>query len=510
MTVSKKITKKITKKLRVGFLGGLAAIVVAGATGPTAHAYDPATTHAGLTERAALASSLHKVLARRLGRPLGLFEPVTMRSSDSSDGASFSLRARLATLDTAGGYRPGDDGVASALSWVVAGTVIAETPSERGKNLFYDPVRGTGLRGTGDGASLAHSLRLVLDEGTVRSFATGADFNLTGLPATEWLASPDNDVGLVVFHRELAEAVAAAEPAQRGTALARALLALGGALAVVEDAGEPAHVRNDFVGAYLSGGTGDGPFDRASAFERFVSERYGRVAVPAASAAVDRPTVMAFITAADGQGLADRTQRRFFSAGTLPTSAIVDRETTTVEVMRDARASLAYGLPRLPRLELQNLGEARYAYDGHRRLLAYERVPGHVRFFLDDGVYADTAKLLLPEIGAYGAGLIDHLFRAELAVVVREGGVAVDVHGARGATTGRVRLFAEDSHGHRREIGQADLPTNVSNVSDGSDGADAHVSVAAEIPAGTRRLAASLQGRDAAGELTAIVETAIQ
>ena len=39
---------------------------------------------------------------------------------------------------------------------------------------------------------------------------------------------------------------------------------------------------------------------------------------------VQRPTVMAFITAADGQGLADRTQRRFFSDGSLPEDAVVD------------------------------------------------------------------------------------------------------------------------------------------------------------------------------------------
>ena len=39
--------------------------------------YDPATTHPGLTQRAALASTLHGVLSRRLGRPLGLFEPIS-------------------------------------------------------------------------------------------------------------------------------------------------------------------------------------------------------------------------------------------------------------------------------------------------------------------------------------------------------------------------------------------------------------------------------------------------
>ena len=138
--------------------------------------------------------------------------------------------------------------------------------------------------------------------------------------------------------------------------------------------------------------------------------------VPAAVTPVRRPTVMAFITAADGQGLADRTQRRFFSDGSLPEDAVVDRGTTTVEVMQDARASLPYALPAVPRLELKVMGKtgATRRTKDRRRLLAYVRVPGRVRFFLDEAVYADTARALLPEIAGYGAGLIDHLFRAEI------------------------------------------------------------------------------------------------
>jgi hypothetical protein len=462
-----------------------------------ARAYDPATTHAGLTERSVMASGLHRVLARRLGRPLGLFEPVHLRDTDLDHAEARSLRERLGGLDPAGGYRPSADGAASALAWIVAGSVIAGTPAERGRNFFYDPSRGAGLGCADGGAVFSHAVRSLFDDGTFRKLATGTDFNLTGVPATEWLLSPDNDVGLAVFYRELGAAVATAEPGARSTALARALLALGGTLAVLEDAGEPAHVRNDFAGAFLAGG-GDNPFDRASAFERYVAERYGREGLPPAAPAVARPTVLSFITAEDRQGLADRTQRRFFSQGTLPEDAIVDRETTTLEVMRDARGSLAYGLPRLPRLELRTLGQRRYAFEGKRRLLAYERVPGRVRFFLDDAVYADTARAVLPEIAAYGAGLVDHLFRVELALAAKDGGVTVEARGARGALDGEVRVFAEDARGRRTELGKG-------VVAGAGDGV-ARVTVSAVPPAGTRRLAAVLKGRDAAGELVAVAE----
>lgn len=492
----------------------LGALALAGP--PPARAYDPATTHAGLTERSVLASGLHRVLARRLGRPLGLFEPIALRRQDLDSPAGRELLGRLALLDPAGGYRPGNDGVAPALAWVVAGSVVAQMPAERAGNLFYDPSRGSGLSQAGGVVEAGYSLRHLLDDGTLRELAAGTAFNLTGVPATQWLASPDNDVGLSSFYAGLEAAVAAEEPVQRGTALAHALLALGGTLSVLQDAGEPAHVRNDFRDAYLGSG-GDGPFDRGSAFERFVSDAYGRSGVPAPLAPVERPTVMAYITAADAQGLADRTQRRFFSDGTLPEDAVVDRGSSADEVLADARESLPYGLPGLPGLTINGrLGKRRYVYAAPeprpssarkaapRRLLAYERVPGRVRFMLDTAVYADSARVLLPEIGAYGAGLVDLLFRAEIRLDVAQGVARAAVVGARGAVRkGEIRLYAEDGRGHRRLVGT--LPARPAAPGEGEGGVSAE-SPGLSIPAGTRRLGAVLRGEDEAGELVAVAD----
>ena len=46
-----------------------------------------------------------------------------------------------------------------------------------------------------------------------------------------------------------------------------------------------------------------------------------------------------------------------------------------------------------------------------RRALGYERMPGRVRFFLDEQVYSDAARALLPEVAGYAAGLVEHLLR---------------------------------------------------------------------------------------------------
>ena len=494
--------------LRAVVLVGVAAATVSLAIGGPARAYDPATTHAGLTERSVLASALNKMLARRLSRPLGLFEPVAL---DVRNRGRYVM-SRLMALDPSHGYRPSDDGVNSALGWIVAGSVVAGTPAERGQNTFFDPSRGRGLHQGGSVAEMVHSFRLMLDGGgSMRQIATGTNFNFTGMPSTEWLVSPENDVGLISFYEELDLAVAEAQPAARSNALARALLALGGTLSILQDAGEPAHVRNDFRGSYLGSRWGS-VFDRSSQFERHVAEAYGRIGVPTPASAVKRPNVIAYISAADAQGLADRTQRRYFSAGTLPEDGVVDRDTTTHDVVLQARDTLAYGLPSVPRLELREMGRRRYVYatgedDGHepvltatppargarRRVLGYERVPGRVRFFLDEAIYADSARALLPEIGAYGAGLIDHLLRAELTVKVSAGAAELSLAGQSGnLKAGKLRIYVEDQTGKRKELRSAPFAPG------------ATVSVA--IPAGTRRVAAVLRGEDDAGPVVAVAE----
>ncbi|HMF44287.1 MAG TPA: hypothetical protein VKQ32_26625 [Polyangia bacterium] len=478
---------------------GIAAMLALAATAPSsiARAYDPATTHAGLTERAALASDLHRVLSHALSRPLGLFEPVGLSLAELPTADAQSLEARLATLDPSGGAAAGPDGVAPALAWIIAGSIIATTPAERGQDFFYDPSRGSGLSQSGSVASVGNTLGLLFDAGGgFRPLFTGTQFNMTGRPSTEWLRAPENDVGLDAFYATLEAAVAGDRPVVRATSLARALMALGGVLTILEDAGEPAHVRNDFRRTYLAS-PGVSPFDRGSRFEQYVAETYGRMGLPAAGTPVHRPTVMAYITAADKQGLADRTQSRFFSDGSLPEDAIVDRGATAAEVMADARGSLPYAYPQLPRLELKVMGRRHYAYaKSKRRLLAYERVPGRVRFFLDDAVYADTARVLLPEIAGYGAGLINHLFRAEIRVEITGGVAQVTLAGAQGAVRkGQIRVFAEDGSGARRPA--ATLPP-------GSEPARL------AVPAGTRKIAAVLRGEDDAGEFVAVGEASVR
>jgi hypothetical protein len=490
-----------------GLLVKLLALVLVPLVAParTAWAWDPATTQAGLTERALLASSFHKLLADRLGRPLGALEPLALHSQLLPGDLRQTLWARLAMLDPAGGYRPDADGVNSALAWVTAGAVLAETPPERGRHNFFEPGSGKGLDDADGVAGTLHALRLSVDAGgSLRDLATGASFDMTGLPSLRWLRAPENDLGLPVWESELARAVSAREPVQREAALTRALLALGGSLALLEDAGEPAHVRNDFRGAFLDR-QGPSGWDRGSRFERFVVDHYGRSGIPPAAKPVSRPSLESFFTDKDGQGLADRTQRRFFSDGTTPEEIPIDAVMTPKDVADAARASLRFALPNIPRLELRGPAKRRYVMNEGRRALAYIREPEGVRFFLDASVFADSAAALLPEVVSYAAGFIDHLLRGTAAFTAEAGNVTVKLEGFRGdKAEGTLEWFVEDQTGRRQSLNGAGNDAGPSRALAPGE------TIAVQVPTGTRRVAVCFRGKDAAGPLLIVGEAAVK
>ncbi|HEY0706616.1 MAG TPA: hypothetical protein VGG33_07460 [Polyangia bacterium] len=465
-----------------------------------ARAWDPAVTNAGLTERALLASSFHKVLAQRLGRPLGALEPLALQSKLLPGELRQGLWARLTALDPAAGYRPDVDGVNTAMAWVTAGAVLAETPPERGRNHFFEPETKRGLDDAGGLSGTLHALRLSIDgSGSPRGLATGTAFDLTGLPTLRWLTAPENELGLPVFEDHLEKAIAAREPVEREAALVRSLLALGGVLAALEDSGEPAHVRNDFRATFLRR-QGPSGWDRASSFERYVAEQYGRAGVPAPTSKITRPNLESFFSAADGAGLADRTHRRFFSDGTVPADVAVTANMSPEDVRQAAEASLPWQQPTVGRLELRGPAQVRYVTRDKRRVLAYQREPEGVRFFLDEAIYADSATALLPEVAAYAAGLVDHLFRASAIVNIEGGNVSVKLQGLRGdAGEGRLTMYAEDASGRRTAFGDA-TPRAFNG----------ETSVSGTFPAGTRRVAVCFRGKDAAGALLAFGESLVK
>jgi hypothetical protein len=114
-------------------------------------------------------------------------------------------------------------------------------------------------------------------------------------------------------------------------------------------------------------------------------------------------------------------------------------------------------------------------------------------------VYQDSARVLLPEIGGYAAGLIDHLFRGELALTIADSALSIKVTGARGALrAAKIYLFAENSQGRRWQFAAQDV------------GNPGEISVGTSLPADARRVAAVLRGEDDAGPFVALVDRSVR
>ena len=229
-----------------------------------ARAWRP-VTHAGLAEKAALASTLQAVLVDRLGRGLGLYEPLALTKGPADQ----ALLQAVTLLDPADGDVP-DGKRQSALGWLIAGAVLEGAPEGRNR----------------------HHL---LDE------------------ATGWLTSPKNDWNLPRLLDERERAATASAPQEREAALARALVATGALVHVLTDVGEPSHARSDLEALTVE----DAPL------ERWVAARYGREALPEANGEpIARPHLADYLHDASGGGLADdvshRFPRRTLARGLLP------------------------------------------------------------------------------------------------------------------------------------------------------------------------------------------------
>src|SRR5262249_26809667 len=122
-----------------------ALLLVASAAG----AWEADSTHAGLTEQAALASRIHVRLQAFFGRRGGWLEPVRLAPERAP-----ALYEKLTLLEPSSGVVPDRAGRQSALGWLLAGAVVEGMPAAREQNHFYDPTSKRGLAGR-DGAPLS-------------------------------------------------------------------------------------------------------------------------------------------------------------------------------------------------------------------------------------------------------------------------------------------------------------------------------------------------------------------
>jgi hypothetical protein len=432
-------------------------------------AWEPSTTHAGLTEQAALSSRLHKRLVA-LGFTGGLFEPLTIPPADAPQ-----LIAALKLLSPTHGAVPDARGRQVALGWLAAGAALADVPAKHGANHFFDPVTKRGW--TEPDRSLIASLTDVVREAIGR-----ADLPDKGIPAIDWVTHPKNPFNAESFYAQYAKAVSAATPGERSRHMAAALVAAGALLHVLADVGSPSRVRGD-TAAHLQP-LGAGPDDLGSRFERIAALAYGRLGMPAPSRVVTRTRLRDFFSTMDGQGLADLVARSYFSSNTLPASTRIGG--------KQLRPKLARPLPAVPeRLNLMaaSRDEGTVLRDKAGTCLARYRVErGVVEFWLDDECMLEQVTALLPEVSAFSTGLLEFLLRGELQIQLSD---SIVVSGAN-LGPGTVEVLVEDGRGVRTKV--ATVETSIS----ASAGQSPLARVAA--PASGMRVVAVFKGVDKQGE----------
>jgi len=385
------------------------------------------------------------------------------------------LYRRLERVPFSTGARPDARGQQSALGWLRAGALLEGIPAGRNRNHFYDPVHKTGLTGTGAGG---------LGE-FVWETVGGGKLAKNGMPAPDWLAAKDNELGLARFWVELERAGTAPTPADRSQHLALALVCAGAMLHVLEDVGFPANARDDLK-EYLSplgGGTGD----RGSRAARLATFLYGNLGVPAPAKPEKRDRWRAFFTAEDGTGLADVTASQWYSLGTLPGEVVVRPSAKAEDVLGRVKETLRFPSPAPKELNLKRAatddGGALRA--GDVCLATYHLRDEKLSFELPDDCVAEQLGAILPVVGGYAAGLLDWLFRGELDVAVK--GTTATVTAPK-LGKGTLRFYAEDAQGVRRPLVEVAV----------AGGAD--LTGRADVPAGTARVAAVFKGVDASGE----------
>jgi hypothetical protein len=425
---------------------------------PAARAYEAASTHAGMTERAALHEGLlHRYLRQAHGLPLGMYEPIRLDVTRLPRAAGAELRIQLGELDPMHGYRPDPRGFNRAAGWLAAGSVLEEMPFSRGRHHFLNPFTRRGLANATGRWGLSMRMRfwdLQEGDGNLSGLFTGANFGLTGDSALHWLRSRWNGYSLDRLAARLARAFAAAQPDERKHALAQALVNLGAVLHVVQDMAVPAHVRNDFVGAYLQRRSSIDS-DRTSEYETLVLASYGRAGIPAVSGPLPvQPTVEAFLTNAQGTGLADRTARRFFSTGSLPRALKLRRPSSALRIAERVNRSLRLPEPRVEGLDLRGASRGgRYLGSMTTpHLVAYRISPeGTLEFALDARCHRAAAKELVPEAVRVSAAVLRHLLRGSLRLE-RQGDALVVRHDGGTLGKGTLVVLAEDARGQRSAL----------------------------------------------------------
>lgn len=428
-----------SKRGVLALVAGLACLLSFGNT--EVHAWEAATTHAGLTEESALSADMHTRLSEQFGAENGVFSLLTIPEADAP-----SLFQILRRLNPTHGYVPNAKGKMSAMAWLVAGSVVADVPSSHANNHFLDPRSGQSLSGKRAGGAGRRMGRLVTGLSKISQVRPG------GEAANLWWKSPSNSMGFVGFGDQFRKAVRSQTLGERERHLAGALLAAGSMLHVLQDMGSPGHVRDDF--AAQEERVSPNFYDRGSRFERIAALAFGRLGIPRAKETPTLPTLDGHFSNAAATGLADIIESNYFSASTLPRATKVKRDAGSSAFREAIIKSLRRPAPsphsRLDMVAARNTDGATWRNDDGTCLTRYRLRSAKVTFWIDDECALEQLEVILPIVAGFGSNFLQRLFPDDLSLRKEAGKLAVGLDQERYGQ-GTLSFFADTADGIRSE-----------------------------------------------------------
>ncbi|MBN2373938.1 hypothetical protein JXL19_09150 [bacterium] len=353
----------------------------------------------------------------------------------------------------------GNDAIASLKNWILVGSALEDKPNIRARNHFYGYNDNNGM-----GLDNAQYFSFLYVPKSLYPLLLIEGMDGTGLSSYIWATSDNNSQmpnafsyrGFNTYYYKAF--IDATSKDERETFLSLAMLSLGHTIHLFEDAGVPAHVRNDFVTGHLQE---FGFFDWANPFEHYIEKKYGLdLSSGKLSGYASAPSFSNLLDAWDN--LSNYSRDNFFSFQSTPfgfyhyfsqpdiSSTVLDKGQTNASshqkyfLFRGLPSGAPAGISSDPRgyklatirylgkksiekilkvnintsIDLQNILNDPAKMNIIR--LASKSIVGQDPLFSvdDTDVQSDYAELIIPKVRASVEGLFDYVFRAKLGAAI--------------------------------------------------------------------------------------------
>lgn len=462
-----------------------------------AHAWDPATTHLGLTEQAALKSALHVRWMLGSEQQRGLFSSLRVIPSRlPADLRRHLHQTLLRTPEDSGAFPLGGPGACPgpeappitqkycvegdlwqlpAIFWLELGVLAEMASPDRAVHHFVAPNDPSAKTWKDQQISPSATRRrhTRYNEGSLAGAVLRTGFAGEGPSVVHWLEDDQDVLAPKTLYWHLERAYLAEDPQVREHHFALALLFTGALLHVAQDLSVPAHARGDLQAFFAP--LSSAPGDRGLPVQEYARVHFERTHLPL-QPLIQMPqrkqlwaTSIAghlFATHPPRQGIARFTAQRFLSEGALPPPQMLDSTLSA-----EAAAQIILQDSNLDPVELKGAfldpwpSERGYVKTSTGRpLAAFQRdASERMLVYFDEVVWRQQILILLPQAVSVSRSLLDFIWPSWPAMEYNasQNNLGVDV--PADVENPVVLILHQNREGHRKIVQKVELTAGKRN-----------------------------------------------